>query len=109
MLVLVCNLRPGDYLPTYPPKLGSHLPKLGSHLPLASYLPPQGVRNDPQGPRGGGSATTPRHRPTGLSLRQLRTHALALRLQHGEALCGRQRRKVELLRLKEPRRLEARP
>ena len=79
---LVCNLRPGDYLPTYLPKLGSHLPKLGSRLPLESYLPPQGVRNDPHGPMGG--VRNDPHRPTGLSLRQLRAHALALRLQHAK-------------------------
>ena len=28
---LVRNLRPGDYLPTYLPELGSYLPKLGSY------------------------------------------------------------------------------
>ena len=28
-----------------------------------------------------------------LSLRQLRAHSLALRLQHGEAICGRSQRR----------------
>ena len=81
---LVCNLPPGDYLPTYLPKLGSYLPKLGSRLPLESYLPPQGVRNETPTDQPMGGVRNDPHRPTGLSLRQLRARALALRLQHAK-------------------------
>ena len=105
---LVHNLRPGDYPPTYPPKLGSDLPKLGSFYLAYTYLcndPPPPTARGRAPPEAGplpGPTVSPGRR---LSLRQLRAHALALRLQHSEALCGRrQRRKVELLRLEQPRR-----